>query len=159
MKTITIEIPDGYELDKVNEKTGKIFFRPKKEKYPKNISEIPLPTSSYFITSSWEVCKNNNLPKERTSRSFANLARKKDAEALVTLAKLITLRDEYNRIDGFTLNCCNGQKKYCVKISKNEISIDTFFDFNYILYFGSRETTSIFVDNFKDLIKTAKHLL
>lgn len=159
MKTITIEIPDGYELDKVNEKTGKIFFRPKKEKYPKNISEIPLPTSSYFITSSWEVCKNNNLPKERTSRSFANLARKKDAEALVTLAKLITLRDEYNRIDGFTPNFCNDEKKYCIKIIRGNIEIDAAYDFNCVLAFGSRETTSIFVDNFKDLIKTAKHLL
>ena len=86
---------------------------------------------------------------------------KEEAEACLALSQLCQLRDAYN---GEPLaDWCDwtnsNQKKYCIVIYKGEIYKDDNVNISNILSFKTEKLRYKFLENFEDLILTAKPLL
>ena len=74
------------------------------------------------------------------------------------LARLEILRDIYN--DGWVADWTNNkQLKYIIHFFSNNISIDDYASYHAFLAFKDAKTRDLFLENFRDLILTAKPLL
>lgn len=162
MNTIKITIPEGYEIDTFNKETGEVSLKPRAGKYPTDIMDIPLPKTSWYITSLWQVLpqySNSGNSGNRTIGTAENLEHEEDAAALIALAKLITLRNEYNRIDDFIPKFDGEQNHLCICSHCGKIGISVLSTCSRVLAFRSTNTADLFLRNFRDLIETAKPLL
>ena len=139
---LTIEPKNGKVIDLENSdlSVGKIVFK-KKEK------ELP---------TKWEDL-DTSIIKNDLCGDFPTI---EETKANNALRKLCYLRDAYN---GEPLaDWCDWQdnnKKYCIIIYKGEIYKDNYLNISQILAFKTRELRDKFVENFEDLILTAKPLL
>jgi hypothetical protein len=84
-------------------------------------------------------------------------ATKEQAEASIALAQLSQLREVYR--NGWLPDWTDGQDKFCIEFYKNKASKQEFIYYSAFLSFQDRETRDLFLDNFKDLIETAKPLM
>ena len=79
-------------------------------------------------------------------------------DKFVALARLEILRDIYN--DGWEAMWeDNEQDKFCIYFFKNQITTDCSYNLNLFLSFKDAKTRDLFLENFRDLILTAKPLL
>lgn len=144
MKTINIEIPSGHEIDQENSNLseGKIVFREVKKTLTKTWEELGI-ISGYYVNSNSKI----ELYCFKTQQINRNVfATKELAEASIALAQLSQLREEYRQ--GWKPDWKNyDQKKYIIR------SEDSF------LSFKSAEIRDEFLNNFRDLIETAKPLM
>ncbi len=146
METIKISIPEGFEIDKMNAKTGEVSFRPIGKKYPKRIFEIT------NIKDKWELFK--------CVVATGVIMSDKRRDAVSALCKLVEFRDEYNKIDGFVVDWNNvAQDKYCIKVYYGKIDKQILVNTQSLLYFGSDQTRNIFMQNFEPLMELAKEFL
>lgn len=76
---------------------------------------------------------------------------------MVALCQLIQLRDCYN--DGWIPDWTKVYDKYCIYPTKNYICIGINTCVSRILAFKTEAIRDEFLNNFKDLIEIAKHLL
>jgi len=95
------------------------------------------------------------LPKSwKDAKRYTNTAEEK----FVAMARLEILRDIYN--DGWVADWEDRtQNKYVIEFSKNKLFFDKLNNSNKFLAFKDAETRDLFLENFEDLILTAKPLL
>jgi hypothetical protein len=84
-------------------------------------------------------------------------ATKEQAEASIALAQLSQLREVYR--NEWVPDWKDDENKFTIVFYKNEINKDTLSFSNRFLSFQDAETRDLFLENFKDLIETAKPLL
>ena len=123
---------------------------------PKSWEEL-VKISGYYtnIESEIKACCNYSTSDKRQKNIFAT---KEQAEASIALAQLSQLMKVYN--DGWETNWeDNEQNKFCVYFFKNEIATECSYSLHFFLAFKDEKTRDLFLENFRELILTAKPLL
>ena len=139
MNNIKINIPEGFKIDKENSslETGEIVFKEVKEKYPSNFQ--------------YEYKRYGELLSFSVSEKYA--------DKLDTLDTLLCLRDEYNRIDGFTECFRFGEDNWCISNNNNTLDFNDWSSNNKIMHFGKKETAKLFLKNFEEQLELVKEFL
>lgn len=156
-KRFGYKIPDGYELDSVD--NGEIILKPIKPKYPTTyvgcakIMNCPIDGPSIWLFNFDANIKNTYY-------------RKID----ILMGKFIRLRicrDAYWKIAGEEMglgkpwepNWIESSPKYTITFLANRLITHFSLTQNYILAFPTEEMRDVFYENFKDLIEQCKELL
>ena len=155
MKTINIEIPSGHEIDQENSNLseGKIVFKEIKKALPKTWEELSS-IKGCWVGDTSEVGYADCFTKKGSRNTFAT---KELAEASIAMAQLSQLREVYRQ--GWEPNWEDGNGKYLIVLKKNKFDIDFYYTWNQFLSFQSAEIRDEFLNNFRDLIETAKPLM
>ena len=134
-----INIPEGFEIDKENSslETGDIVFKEVEKKYPSNFQ--------------YDYKRDGSLLSFSVSEKYA--------KKLDVLDTLLCLRDEYNRIDGFTEGFRFGEENWCIGNDDNELVLLELFNQNSPMHFGKEETAELFLKNFEKQLETVKEFL
>lgn len=155
-KEFKIQVPEGYKIDRENSTFEKIVFKQIERELPKSWEDLKF-VNGFFICDLSKINKVrlNSLAIDSNKNVFPT---KEEAEACVALAQLCQLRDRYN--DGWKPDWRTGSKiKYCIIIDENKIIKSQYITLNQILSFKTEELRDKFLENFRDLIETAKPLL
>ena len=142
MKT-EIEIPDGYEIDKLT-------FKKIEKKLPKTWEELGTVKGYY---SNIKGCYSGAT----TSINKNVFPTKELAEASLAMAQLLQLRDAYN--DGWVADWSDDTKKYVIKVFNNILAKNDYHLNQSVMNFKTAELRYEFFKNFKDLLTIAKPLL
>ena len=155
MKTLKVEIPQGYEIDQEKSTFENIVFKLVKKELPKSWDEIG-GISGYYVTTSLDIIEAN---KYHTSyQDNKNIfATKEQAEASIALAQLSQLREVYR--NGWVPDWEDNKNKYCIDYYNNKATKEIYVTYSAFLSFQNKETRDLFLENFKELIETAKPLL
>ena len=134
---INIKPKEGFEIDLENSdlKNGKVILKEVKEKYP-NKFVIP---------------KIINVEEVILSEIYA---RKLDI-----LDILLCLRDEYNRIDGFTEGFRFSKDNWCITNYNNQLYLSNCDSSSKIMHFIKEETAELFLKNFEEQLEQIKEFL
>lgn len=134
---INIIPQEGFEIDMENSdlKNGKVLFKEVEKKYPNR----------------FRVPKIINVEEVILSEIYAI--------KLDILEILLCLRDEYNRIDGFTEGFIFEEENWCVSNYKNKLNISCWTLPNGIMHFGKEETAKLFLKNFEEQLEQVKEFL
>ena len=156
-KELKIQIPAGYEIDKEKSTFEKIVFKKVEEKtLPKRWEDLKVVSGSYIDNLHGRImdCVDFKANYE-TKHVFPTRA---EAEACIALAQLCQLRDRYN--DGWKPDWeDDDEQKYAIKISNNKTTVCVLTATSSVLSFKSFNLRDEFLENFRDLIETAKPLL
>ena len=152
-KELKIEVPQGYEIDKENSTFEKIVFK-KIVGLPKSWENL-IKIDGYYVSSQSDIkyCYENCA--DSINRNV--FPTKEEAEACLALAQLCQLRDRYN--DGWKPDWNDDEPKYAIKISNNRTTVCVLTATSSVLSFKSFNLRDEFLENFRDLIETAKPLL
>lgn len=157
-KELKIEVPAGYEIDREKSTFEKIVFK-KIDELPKNWCDLKF-IKGFFVNSESEV-KEINKAHDKVTTVGGNrnvFPTKEEAEACVALAQLCQLRDVYN--EGWKPDWeDDGEIKHCIEFFKGKIEKECHYVTKRVLCFKTRELRDKFLENFRDLIETAKPLL
>ena len=136
LKIIPLE---GFEIDMENSdlKNGKVLFKEVKNNYPSEFE--------------YSIKRDSSLSSLAVSEKYA--------DKLNTLDTLLCLRDEYNRIDGFTEGFRFEEGMYCIENFNGKLTLDTSYYSNKIMHFGKEETASLFLKNFEKQLEQIKEFL
>jgi hypothetical protein len=154
MKTLKIEIPNGFEIDKDNSTFEQIVFKEIKKELPKSWKDLKEIDGFYITFNSNIVDVEENPTIDYNKNIFATF---EQAKASIALAQLSQLRDVYR--NGWIPDWRNSDYKFCIELYENEIHKDNYFCSNHFLSFQDKETRDLFIENFKDLIEQAKPLM
>lgn len=154
-KELKIQVPEGYEIDKKNSTFEKIVFKKVENELPKSWEDL-YEVGGWFVDFHSKVVTSGSM---RTADSVKNrFPTKEEAEACLALAQLCQLRDRYN--DGWKPDWeDDGQSKWCIEFFKGKIEKEFHYVTKRVLCFKTRELRDKFLENFRDLIETAKPLL
>ena len=154
-KELKIEAPEGYEIDRENSTFKKIVFKKIENELPKSWEDL-YEVGGWFVDFHSDVVTSGSM---RTADSVKNrFPTKEEAEACVALAQLCQLRDRYN--GGWKPNWEeNINEKYSIYFHNEKIYSDYSYNTRHVLSFKTDELRDKFLENFKDLIETAKPLL
>ena len=154
-KEMKIQVPEGYEIDKENSTFENIIFRKVERKLPKSWEDL-YEVGGWFVDFQSKVVTSGSM---RTADSVKNrFPTKEEAEACLALAQLCQLRDRYN--DGWKPNWEDyNETKYCIEFCQGRIETIDRVNCHKILTFKTEDIRDKFLENFKDLIETAKPLL
>ena len=163
-KEIKINCPEGFEVDKENSTFECIKFKPIKNKIPKTWEEFcmnnDIKEGEFFIDQFSHV-KEVYIEHftDRDEEVDKNILPSKElAEAMLALCQLIQLRDCYN--DGWTPDWTNkNEHKHIILRCGNVLLEDLGWSISRVLAFKTEELRDQFLENFRDLIETAKPLL
>lgn len=147
-----IEIPKGYEIDKLT--TTEITLKKIEPKLPKSWEELEI--KGYWVDNDSEISKVLNAPFDKGNKNVFKT--KEQAQASIALAQLSQLMAVYNRgwePDWTTPN----ELKTTIVFSNEEIFIDTRTYNRVFLAFKEEGIAVEFLKNFRDLIEQAKPLL
>jgi hypothetical protein len=154
MKTLKIEIPNGFEIDKDNSTFEQIVFKEIKKELPDRWEELQK-FDGYFIADDSDILKTDeNTCKESNKNIFAT---EEQAQASIALAQLSQLREVYR--NGWVPNWLDDKYKFCIELYANEINKVYYYSQNNFLSFQDKETRDLFFENFRDLIEQAKPLM
>lgn len=162
-KEIKINVPNGYEIDKENSTFECIKFKPIKKELPKTWEEYcktrPKREGESWISDESEIKSiGYDTYKHRNYFDDRNLLPNKEyAKAMLALCQLIQLRDCYN--NGWIPDQSNNESKLIIYVNKNQLIKDIRMNISCILAFKTRKLRDKFLENFRDLIETAKPLL
>lgn len=154
-----IIIPEGYELQKINDSEYRIVK--KDAELPNSWEEFcethPMKEEEAWIDSYAEIkfvgnCKGAN----RTDKWFSNLPNKEYAEAILSFIQLIQLRDCYRQ--GWTPDWNINNMKYTVEQHYEDMVCSAASHVAQIFAFQSEEIRDKFYNNFKGLIEKTKPL-
>lgn len=152
-KELKIEVPQGYEIDRENSTFENIVF--KRKGLPKSWENL-IKIDGYYVSSQSDIkyCYENCA--DSINRNV--FPTKEEAEACLALAQLCQLRDRYN--DGWKPDWDDGgEQKYAIKIENNKTVKYILTSTSSVLSFKSVNLRDEFLENFRDLIETAKPLL
>jgi hypothetical protein len=155
-KVITIDVPEGYEIDKDKSTFEKIVFK------SLNVCKNPLPKmwerlnniEGYWVDDDCRIMSADCLVDTSNRNVWPT---REEAEASIALAQLCQLRDRYN--DGWRPDWTRDDYKYIIYCSNDKPRANTCSAVNSVLAFKSRELCDEFLSNFRDLIEKAKPLL
>lgn len=155
--------PEGYIIDEEQSTIYNIVFK-KKNGLPTTWEEFckqnPNTNREYFIAVMSDIVeyKNNNIFNRDPHSDKLLLSTRENAEAHLALIQLHRLRDIYRQ--GWVPNYNNTlETKYSIVNIGDNIIILSRVTFRHFLTFQSYEITKLFLENFKDLINTAKELI
>lgn len=154
-----ITIPEGYELQKINDSEYRII---KKEvKLPESWIEFcvmhPLQKEERYICQGSEIGKFSERWSRDADKDRNTLPNKEYAEAILALCQLIQLRDCYRQ--GWKPVWNSSSKcKYSIIFKSGQVQKEFFYENNKILSFQSSEIRDKFYHNFKELIEKIKPL-
>lgn len=155
MKTLKIEIPNGFEIDKENSTFEQIVFKEIKNELPKSWEELKK-VKGFFINHNSSIHTINKIDTTYDSKNI--FATRQQAQASLALSQLSQLREVYR--NGWVPDCNNSySKKYSIYFEKNKIRTEHFYITSLFLSFQDAETRDLFLENFKDLIEQAKPLM
>ena len=155
---LIIEPKNGKVIDLENSdlSVGKIVFKKKEKELPSKWEDLVI-VKGYYLNSDCFVIGLGDEPNNYNKNIFPT---KEEAEACLALSQLCQLRDVYN---GEPLadwcDWCDGTTKYCIEICDNRISKDYYISTRRVLAFKTEQLRDKFVENFEELILTAKPLL
>lgn len=152
-KELKIEVPQGYEIDRENSTFENIVF--KRKGLPKSWENL-IKIDGYYVSSQSDIkyCYENCA--DSINRNV--FPTKEEAEACLALAQLCQLRDRYN--NGWRPDWDDGgEQKYAIKIENNKTVKYILTSTSSVLSFKSVNLRDEFLENFRDLIETAKPLL
>ena len=154
---LIIEPINGKVIDLENSdlSVGKIVF--KKKELPTTWEELKI-IKGFYVNSCY-IHNGGDLP---TSFSNKNVfPTKAEAEACLALSQLCQLRDAYNGepLDDWCNWKSTNQCKYSIEVYENEISTCNYKWTRKVLAFKTEKLRDKFLENFEELILTAKPLL
>lgn len=85
------------------------------------------------------------------------LPNKRLAEAMLALSQLLQLREFYN--DGWVPDWTKAEDKYCIVVYNGNVVDSTTQRLQSVLTFKNKEIRDEFLNNFGELLETAKYLL
>jgi len=155
MKTLKINVPEGYEIDKEQSTFENIVFKEIEKGLPKTWEEIEN-LQGFFVDYGSDIRVTDvDVIKSEVNRNI--FATKEQAEASIALAQLSQLREVYRQ--GWKPDYKdNYAVKYGIHFTNQGLKIGAFYETNVFLLFQSEEIASQFLDNFRDLIEQAKPL-
>jgi hypothetical protein len=154
MKTLNIEIPEGYEIDQEKSTFKTIVFKKKSETLPKTFEELNL-IEGAFVTTYSEVELVSHVNADFSNYNL--FATEKQARASIALAQLSQLREVYR--NGWEPDWTDYSDKACIDFYEDGIKIIWYSVTPTFLSFQSWEIVEKFLENFKDLIEQAKPLM
>jgi hypothetical protein len=156
MKTLNIEIPEGYEIDRENSTFEKIVFKEIKKELPKSWQELRK-IDGYYASSA--TCTLNKVEGYATNPSNRGIfVTQEQAEASIALAQLSQLREVYRQ--GWEPDWNHPtEKKHGIFFGEGEPAITAFFNTNCFLSFQTEKIATQFLENFRDLIMKARPLM
>lgn len=144
-KTIRIDTPEGYEIDKEKSTFERIVFKKKEDSLPKKWEDLRK-ISGWWVNSICELNGVCGIGTDETTRAI--FPSEEEAEAMIAFAQLLQLRNRYNGEAGvknewFSLyaETAAGGESLVIPLS-----------------FKTEELMRAFKVNFKDLIKKAAPL-
>ena len=155
---LIIEPINGKVIDLENSdlSVGKIVFKKKEKELPTKWEDLVI-VKGYYLDSNCFVRRYGDEPNNSNKNIFPTKA---EAEACLALSQLCQLRDAYN---GEPLaDWCDWKEhkiKYVIYYSLDDIKLAVSNTQSFILAFKTSELRDKFVENFEDLILTAKPLL
>lgn len=150
-----IQAPEGYEIDKENSTFEKIVFKKVEKELPKSWREL-VSVNGYYVDKNSKVYNCINHTTAYDNRNI--FPTEEEAEACLALAQLCQLRDRYN--DGWKPNWKDdNQFKWCIDFFQDVVRKTAVLFVRRTLTFKTEELRDKFLENFKDLIETAKPLL
>ena len=154
-KEFKIQVPEGYKIDKEKSTFEKIVFK-KVDDLPKSWEEFG-EVKGWFVNNRCEIDYYNE--GDSTNDMDKNLfPTKEEAKACLALAQLCQLRDGYN--GGWKPDWKDDrEKKHCIEFFKGKIQKNYYHVLKKVLCFKTQELRDKFLENFRDLIETAKPLL
>jgi hypothetical protein len=154
MKTLNIEIPKGYEIDRENSTFEKIVFKEIKKELPKSWSELNCLDGCY-VGRDCDLVKVTDAVIEFDNRNVFKTG--EQAEASIALAQLSQLREVYRQ--GWVPNWVCNKTKWCVVFLDSHIVLERWVSTHNFLSFQTEEIAKEFLNNFRDLIKQARPLM
>lgn len=155
-KELKIEVPQGYEIDKEKSTFEKIVFKKVENELPKSWEELG-EIKGWYVDSFSDImpCDKGDTDKDNDKNIFPTI---EEAEACLALAQLCQLRDRYN--DGWKPDWeDDNQFKWNIHVFKDDIYTMANLFVKKVLVFKTEELRDKFLENFRDLIETAKPLL
>ena len=153
-KELKIQVPEGYEIDRENSTFEKIVFKKEERKLPKKWEDL-YEVKGWFVDFHSDVVTSGSM---RTADSVKNrFPTKEEAEACLALAQLCQLRDRYN--DGWKPDWKDVNEKYIIYFHADKIISGDTYRAQSVLHFKTKKPRDKFLENFRDLIETAKPLL
>jgi hypothetical protein len=155
-KSIQIEVPKGYEIDKENSTFENIVFKTIELDLPETWGDMGY-IDGYRVLDDCDI--EQALAYDTTFRAHRHIfATKEQAKASIALAQLSQLREVYR--DGWKPDWDNRhQDKHVIEIYSGEVSVDDYITNSQFLSFQSAEVRDMFLKNFRDLIEQAKPLM
>ena len=151
MKSIKIDIPEGYEIDKEKSTFENIVFKPVlAQRLPTKWEDLES-LNGYYIDDFSKIFAVKGVSDQYSKNT---LPTKELAEAMLALCQLLYLRDIYN--DGWVADWCTScEVKYCIEIHDGDLEMVKC----RVLAFKTKELRDEFFKNFKDLIEIASPLI
>jgi hypothetical protein len=125
-----------------------------KKELPKSWEDLDK-IDGYYVSNQSNVFNVKINEIQNAERNI--FATKEQAEASLAMAQLSQLMKVYN--DGWEPDYSVNKNKYYIFFIKNEIIKGTDFYYQNFLSFKDEETRDLFLENFRELIETAKPLL
>ena len=157
MKTLKINVPEGYEIDKEQSTFENIVFKEIENGLPKSWEKIEN-LHGFFVDYGSDIRETYvDVMKSKVNRNI--FATKEQAEACIALAQLSQLREVYRQ--GWKPDWGDDTiKKFCIIPLEKKLKIDIWrVRFNFFLSFQSEEIAEQFLENFRDLIEKARPLM
>lgn len=156
-KSIKIEIPEGYEIDKEKSTYSLIIFKKLIKTKPKSWKDMESIHGCYITVNSEISTEFNNFSTNDNCNKNIFPTRA-EAEACLALSQLCQLRDVYN--EGWKANYINDNEiKYLIVVRFNNLIRYESINTNYIMHFKTNVIRDEFMITFKDLLEIAKPLL
>jgi hypothetical protein len=125
-----------------------------KKELPKSWEELGS-IEGYYVSNLSNICDIKiNKTKNIDKNTFAT---KEQAEASIAMAQLSQLMKVYN--NGWQPDWTDIEYIYCIGFTNEKLYIDKWYDYKQFLSFKDRKTAELFLENFRELIETAKPLL
>ena len=154
--TLTKEIAQKmYESNEQSLKDFALLNYPElaKKQLPKSWEELG--EIKGYYTERWSDAVSSDGDTTKNNKNI--FATKEQAEASIALAMLSQLREVYR--DGWKPDWCNGSDKFSIEFFKNGLDKENYINHCQFLSFQTAEIRDEFLENFRDLILTAKPLL
>jgi len=128
-----------------------------KKSLPKSWEELG-EIVGYYVSVFDEAIESSAETKGNKILSKQLFATHEQAEASIALAQLSQLMKVYN--DGWVADWEDSSfSKYCIEFHNDVINKDSYYNTSNFLSFKDAETRDLFLENFRELILTAKPLL
>lgn len=151
-RTFTVQVPDGYEIDKEKSTFEQIVFKAV-DKLPRKWEDLKT-VKGYFISH----LSNINATTVTADYNNRNVFPTREyAEAALALAQLLQLRQAW--IGEWKPDWKNSHTKYCVGQYQSNMMVFNRIDSDSLLSFPTDDMANDFLTTFKDLLETAKPLL
>lgn len=110
----------------------------------------------YYITQEADVIKWRFKPS-LIDKNKDTYPTRELAEAALALAQLLQLRDRYN--GDWVADWSDGSWKYSIDVYKGDLYTDVYRGIQKLMHFKTAELRDKFLENFRELLETAKPLL